>query len=36
MDDIGIDVHKNANRISVRTNTGQPIERRARTDRQGA
>jgi len=34
MDHIGIDVHKNASQVCIRTETGQLIERRIRTDRQ--
>jgi transposase len=33
MDHIGIDVHKNASQVCIRTETGQLIERRIRTDR---
>ncbi len=34
MDHIGIDVHKNASQVCIRTETGQLIERRVRTDRE--
>jgi len=35
MDHIGIDVHKNASQVCIRTETGQLIERRVRTDSEG-
>jgi hypothetical protein len=34
MDPIGIDVHKNASQVCIRTEAGQLIERRIRTDRE--
>jgi hypothetical protein len=34
MDHIGIDVNKNASQVCIRTETGQLIERRVRTDRE--
>ena len=34
MEHIGIDVHKNASQLCIRTEAGQPLERRVRTDRQ--
>ena len=34
MDHIGIDVHKSASQVCIRTETGQLVERRVRTDRQ--
>ena len=34
MDHIGIDVHKNASQVCIRTETGRLVERRVRTDRQ--
>jgi len=34
MDHIGIDVHKNASQVCIRTETGQVLERRVRTDRE--
>ena len=34
MDHLGIDVHKNASQVCIRTETGQLIERRVRTDRE--
>ena len=34
MDHIGIDVHKNASQVCIRTETGQLIERQVRTDRE--
>jgi len=34
MDHIGIDVRKNASQVCIRTETGQLIERRVRTDRE--
>ena len=34
MDHVGVEVHKNASQVCIKTETGQLIERRVRTDRQ--
>lgn len=34
MENVGIDMHKNASQVCIRTETGRLLERRVRTDRE--